>query len=232
MQTRYTGPQPAQRFVASWRKDTDLTYESKRVAPVFVVSGLPRSGTSMMMRMLDAGGLPALTDGVRPSDQDNPDGYYEFEPVKTLEHNASWIDEARGRVIKIVYVHLRHLPASVNYKIIFMRRIIEEIIASRDEMLRRAGMPVSRIGQTRWSAYFDQELRETERWLIKQSNFEVLYVDYNQTVADAAHACHLVKNFLCLDLEIERMQSIATRTLYRQRISEGARCARWEQGHE
>jgi hypothetical protein len=200
----------------------DVAYSSERAPPVFVVSGLPRSGTSMMMQMLEAGGVPVLTDGVRQSDLDNPNGYYEFEPVKALKHDASWIQGARGRAVKVVYVHLRHLPAVARYKVIFMRRNVEEVIASQDEMLRHAGMPLSGTGACRLSSYFDQRLRATKRWLTQQSNFEVLYVDYNETVTDPPISCGLVKSFLGLDLDTARMQSVVTRTLYRQRNFDGA----------
>jgi hypothetical protein len=171
----------------------------------------------MMMRMLEAGGLPALTDGVRRPDADNPNGYYEFEPVKTLENDASWIVDAQGKAVKIVYLLLRHLPATAQYDVIFMRRRVEEVIASQDEMLRHGGMSASGAGADRLAAYFDQQLRAIEKWLPQQGNFRVLYTDYNRTVDDAENTCRLVKDFLGLDLDTERMRSVVTRSLYRQR---------------
>jgi hypothetical protein len=185
--------------------------------PVVVVSGLPRSGTSMMMRMLEAGGLPTLTDGFRKPDPDNPYGYYEFEPGKNLEDDASWVPDARGKAVKIVSEDLYHLPADTRYKVIFMRRIIEEVVASQDEMRRRSGVTVSPEESKRYIGHCDRHLRHIEAWLSQQNNFGVLYVDYNMTLSDAATTSLRVKDFLGIDLDATRMQSIVTRSLYRQR---------------
>src|ERR1041385_2006037 len=107
--------------------------------PIAIVSGLPRSGTSMMMKMLVAGGLEALTDNIRTADEDNPEGYFEFEMVKKLGDDRSWLADARGKCVKIVSSFLKHLPQDFTYKIIFMRRNIEEVLASQRQMLVRRG---------------------------------------------------------------------------------------------
>ncbi len=108
---------------------------------ITVVSGLPRSGTSLMMQMLVAGGLPALTDAVRSPDESNPRGYFEFEPVKRLRTDASWLEQARGRAVKIIHLLLRELPTDgrFQYRVLFLRRPLEEVIASQSAMLARAG---------------------------------------------------------------------------------------------
>src|SRR2546428_1479705 len=106
---------------------------------ITIVSGLPRSGTSMMMRMLDAGGLPVLVDNIRKADDDNPYGYYEFEPVKRLSSDSSWLREARGKAFKMVYALLYELPKDYDYRVIVMQRKMDEIIASQRAMLCRQG---------------------------------------------------------------------------------------------
>jgi hypothetical protein len=184
---------------------------------VVVVSGLPRSGTSMMMRMLEAGGLPLLTDGIRKSDVDNPNGYYEFEPVKKLKDDATWVPDAQGKAVKIVYLLLYHLPANARYKVIFMRRMIVEVVASQDIMLRRAGVIVSPEQTERTIMHFDRQVRAIEAWLSQQDNFEVIYVDYNRILNDAAAICLQIQKFLAVDLDTARMQLVVTGSLYRQR---------------
>src|SRR5262245_6505245 len=119
-------------------------FERRRYGePVAVVSGLPRSGTSMMMKMLEAGGLTPYTDGERSADIDNPEGYYEFERVKDLERDPdkSWVRGARGKALKVISFLLRHLPGENRYRIVYMRRHLDEVLKSQDKMLDRLGNP-------------------------------------------------------------------------------------------
>ncbi|HFD38992.1 MAG TPA: sulfotransferase family protein, partial [Anaerolineae bacterium] len=97
--------------------------------PITIVSGLPRSGTSMMMKMLEAGGLPVLTDQIRAADEDNPKGYYEFERVKQIEHDQEWLPDAQGKAVKMIAALLKHLPPDYEYKIVFMQRDMQEVLA-------------------------------------------------------------------------------------------------------
>src|SRR5688572_12632893 len=114
-----------------------------RGPPVIVVSGLPRSGTSMMMRMLEAGGIPILSDGERPADVDNPFGYYEDARVLDLagRPDRRWVAQARGRALKVVSHLLAHLPHENVYDVILMRRELGDVIASQNRMLERLGEP-------------------------------------------------------------------------------------------
>ena len=89
---------------------------------ITIVSGLPRSGTSMMMRILEAGGMPVLVDAARPADVDNPNGYYEFEPAKSIREDASWLTQAEGRAVKMVYKLLYDLPPDRAYHVLFLQR--------------------------------------------------------------------------------------------------------------
>src|SRR5215207_9218271 len=85
---------------------------------VVIVSGLPRSGTSMMMRMLAEGGLPVLTDELRGADDDNPQGYLELEVVRQLkEGNVRWLENAQGKAVKVISSLLDYLPREYPYKI-------------------------------------------------------------------------------------------------------------------
>jgi hypothetical protein len=185
--------------------------------PVVIVTGVPRSGTSMMMRMLEAGGVPVIVDGIRTADADNPHGYYEFEAVKKLKKDSSWIPGARGKAVKMVYLLLRDLPSDVPYEVIFMRRILDEVVASQDEMLRRHNGTVSPDVSQRLIGLFHQELKALDGWLTTRKNFRVLDVDYNRTIGDPRATCQRVAQFLGVDLDQERMQSMVSAELYRQR---------------
>ena len=124
---------------------------------IVVVSGLPRSGTSMMMQMLEAGGMNVLTDGLRTADEDNLKGYFEYEKVKALKTDQSWLPEARGKAVKIISELLKYLPDTHTYRIIFMRRALEEVLASQDRMLIRRGVqPGGQADRRRNSAGFPQ----------------------------------------------------------------------------
>ena len=107
---------------------------------ITVVSGLPRSGTSMMMKMLEAGGIPPVTDELRTADEDNPKGYYEFERVKAMDQgDTSWVVGARGKVVKVISALLKHLPPGEQYRVVFVRRNMPEILASQRKMLIHRG---------------------------------------------------------------------------------------------
>ena len=106
---------------------------------ITIVSGLPRSGTSLMMQMLDSGGMEVVTDNIRPPDEDNPKGYYEFEKAKKIKEDPSWLKDMRGKAFKIVSMLLYDLPADEKYKVIFMKRNMDEILSSQNKMLERLG---------------------------------------------------------------------------------------------
>ena len=111
---------------------------TEKSSAIIVVSGLPRSGTSMMMKMLAEGGLEPVTDALRRADEDNPNGYFEFEPVKQLaDGQDAWLDGAGGKLVKVISALLEHLPARHQYKVVFMEREIKEILASQQKMLQR-----------------------------------------------------------------------------------------------
>jgi Sulfotransferase family len=185
---------------------------------VTVVSGLPRSGTSMMMQMLAAGGLPVLTDQVRASDQDNLKGYLEFEPVKAVKRDASWVAEAIGKAVKVVYMLLPDLPAPYQYRVIFMRRDLVEVVGSQQAMLARRGELGARASNTEMAAVFARQLEKTDRWLASQSNFRLLNVGYRDVIDDPQNHSRRISDFLGLPLDVDAMAAAVEPSLYRQRI--------------
>ena len=184
---------------------------------VVIVSGLPRSGTSMMMKMLEAGGLEALTDRVRPADEDNPKGYYEFERVKQIEHDQAWLPEAQGKVVKMVSALLKHLPANYRYRVVFMRRQMGEILASQQQMLVRRGEETGRVGDEKMAHLFGRHLQQVQDWLARQSNAEVLYVHYGDVLSDPAGEAQRINGFFDGSLDAEAMAAVVDPALYRQR---------------
>jgi hypothetical protein len=183
---------------------------------IIVVSGLPRSGTSMMMQVLEAGGMPILKDDIRQADDDNPKGYYEFERVKQVAQDQAWLDDARGHVVKIVSALLPQLPNTYAYKVIFMRRKMDEILASQKRMLSRTGKTTD-VGDGKMAALFEKHLEQVERWLEQQPNIEILYVNYNQVVAEPLKQMERISQFLENRLDVAKMVGSVDRTLYRQR---------------
>ena len=184
---------------------------------IVIVSGLPRSGTSMMMKMLEAGGLEVLTDRLREADEDNPKGYYEFERVKQLEHDKTWLPEAEGKVVKIISQLLHHLPSDYAYKVVFMRRRMEEILASQERMLVRRGEEGGKISDDKLAALFRQHLERVRAWLDGQPNFDVTYVSYNEVLENPRDEAERVDAFLDEPLDVERMATVVDPSLYRQR---------------
>lgn len=184
---------------------------------VTIVSGLPRSGTSMMMKMLEAGGMQVLTDNIRTADEDNPKGYYEFERVKQIEHDKAWLEDAKGKVVKMIAALLKHLPRDYTYQVVFMRRRIEEVLASQREMLIRRGEPTDAVSDERLAELFHQHVKRVESWLDQQPNFRVIYVDYTQALKRPAQQAERVNQFLGDALDVEAMARIVDPSLYRQR---------------
>jgi hypothetical protein len=187
--------------------------------PIVVVSGLPRSGTSMMMKMLQAGGMPLYVDDVRKPDEDNPIGYYELEEVKSLlkEEDKAWLGEGKGKAIKIVSTLLPGLPSNHFYKVIFMQRHLDEVILSQNKMLRRRGEPVDESGDERMRGTLEKHLVRTKLWMDDQLNFAVVDVPYREVIADPQRQAQRVRNFLAVDLDVENMASAVDRSLYRNR---------------
>jgi Sulfotransferase domain len=187
--------------------------------PVVVVSGLPRSGTSMLMGMLNAGGIPLLTDNLRAADDDNPHGYYEFEPVKKLRQaDFSWLPLAQGKAVKIISWLITYLPPTQTYQILFMQRALVEILASQRKMLIHRGEDPDKASDEEMAQYFEKHLTQVSAWLKDQQHISTLYVDYNQIQKDPTNYAQRINIFLGGKLNVEAMIDVVDPLLYRQRL--------------
>jgi len=184
---------------------------------ITIVSGLPRSGTSMLMKMLEAGGMQLLVDNIRTADEDNPKGYYEFERVKKLQHDQSWLEDAKGKAVKIISELLKHLPQGYTYKVIFMHRKMEEILASQRRMLIRRGESTDEVSDGRLAELYRKHLQWIEAWLDEQPNIEVVAVSYNEVLENPVEHAERINRFLGNTLNVENMVGAVDQTLYRQR---------------
>lgn len=190
----------------------------KEPQPIVVVSGLPRSGTSMMMKMLEAGGLEVLTDNVRTADEDNPKGYYEFERVKALDKgDTGWLPEAEGKVVKVISALLKHLPADHHYKVIFMIRKLDENLASQKKMLERRGEPTDLVSDEELRGLLEKHLEMVRGWLDSQPNINVVYPKYHEVVENPRGHAEQVNAFLGNRLDVDAMATVADRSLYRNK---------------
>ena len=185
---------------------------------IIVVSGLPRSGTSMIMKMLEAGGMRMFTDGVRTADDDNPKGYYEYERVKDLvkERDKSWLTGARGKVIKIISYLLKELPEINNYKVLFMRRNLHEIIASQNKMLARRGeSPAS--SDERMIELFEQHLRKVNYLIKHATHLEAIDLHYKEVLENPLGQAVRISDFLGGQMDAARVAGAVDKQLYRNR---------------
>ena len=188
-----------------------------RKRPIVIVSGLPRSGTSMMMKMLAEGGMPVITDELRRADVDNPNGYFEFETVRQMSAgDVSWLEKAGGKAVKIISALLEYLPSNYFYKIIFLERDIQEILASQHKMLaNRDEKPTANDAEI--ERQIQQHLSVMKPWLVRQPNMEVLFVNYNTLMTKPEPFCEQVSEFLDLPLNQKRMLGVPDKQLYRNR---------------
>ncbi len=188
--------------------------------PIVVVSGLPRSGTSMAMKMLEAGGVPIVQDGQRTADEDNPKGYYEDERVKDLAQakDKRWVRDARGKAVKVIAFLLKDLPLENNYKVVFMFREIEEVLASQAKMLDRRGETHETDDAQMIKAY-EQDLERARFVMRYRDCFQSLELKYTEVLQDPRAAATRIQEFLGMPLDIDRMAGVADRNLYRNRAS-------------
>ena len=184
---------------------------------ITIVSGLPRSGTSMMMQAIEAGGIPALADHIREKDEDNPKGYYEFEPVKKTREDPSWVPGARGKVVKMVYSLLYDLPEGYEYRVIFMRRDMKEVLASQRKMLERTGKQGARVSDEKLAGLFQAQLAKFDRWIAARSAMALLSVEYRDMIASPRVQCEKVAAFLGGALDAEAAAAAVDPSLYRNK---------------
>ena len=185
---------------------------------VTVVSGLPRSGTSMMMKMLEAGGIPPLTDKIRTADDDNPKGYYEFERVKQMDKgDTAWMADAQGKTVKVISQLLKHMPPEYEYKVIFMRRNMSEILASQKKMLINRGEDPDTAPDEEISALFEKHLNSVMDWMAARPNVSVIYIHYSDMLANPVPQVAQINEFLGGTMNTQAMAEVVDPNLYRNR---------------
>jgi hypothetical protein len=184
---------------------------------ITIVSGLPRSGTSMMMRMVAAAGIPPLTDNLRPADLDNPHGYFEFEPVKRTKQDPSWLGQAGGRVVKMVHLLLADLPPTGRYRIILMQRELDEVVTSQATMLARAG--TSPATPDVLKKVFGTQLEAVRKALDARPEVRWIEASYNRILADPTGEASRIADFLGRPDAADAMAAAVDPALYRSRPS-------------
>jgi len=184
---------------------------------IVIVSGLPRSGTSLMMQMLAAGGMPVLSDGERQADADNPRGYLEWERIKQLPKDPGCIAEAEGKVVKVISLLLLSLPEGHEYRVIFMQRPLPEVLASQEVMMRHRGTAKPGTDISAIAAPFEKNLRAVNAWLDSKSYVKTLRVPYHEVLRDAETMAQKVIQFLGIGLDVEGMTRQVDAALYRNR---------------
>jgi len=184
---------------------------------VNIVSGLPRSGTSLMMKMLEEGGLVPLTDNIREADIDNPRGYYELERVKKLPDDTDWLPDARGRVVKVLAELIKHLPDGYRYRIVFMMRDLDEIISSQRKMMVRRGEDPDTVPDEEMKGLLRAYLRNLKVFVNSHSNMEVCYISYNDLMTDPELSIEEISGFFNGELDTKKMRQAIDSKLYRNR---------------
>jgi predicted AlkP superfamily phosphohydrolase/phosphomutase/tetratricopeptide (TPR) repeat protein len=189
--------------------------EATSDSDIVVVSGLPRSGTSMMMQMIEAGGVEVLTDGQRTADSNNPKGYYEDERIKKLAQDNSWVGDGQGKCMKVIAQLLKHLPKKYNYKVVFMKRDMGEVLRSQQIMLKRNPdeFPMAIANA------FQKELEFVQNWAKTEPSVSILYLDYKDVIANPVANAEKISEFLGKPLSIEQMAQVVDPSLYRNKVS-------------
>ena len=196
-------------------------YRLRYGQPLVLVSGLPRSGTSMLMQMLEKGGMPIVTDRIRTADEDNPRGYHEFERIKEIDKGTdkSWLKNYRGQVIKTISFLLQYLPLDLNYRVVFMRRDLEEVLRSQNKMLARSDAKDPLVPDDKMRRNYEFHLKKVFYSLAHTPNFQALYLDYPDVVAHPLAEAKRINAFLGGRLDVEAMALAVDTGLYRNRQS-------------
>lgn len=195
-------------------------FQDKILDTINVVSGLPRSGTSMLMQMLKAGGLEIFTDGARAADENNPKGYYEHEAVKALKRNKTFLKTANGKTLKVIAQLLPHLPMRFRYRIVFVERDLLEVIASQQKMLTREGkrvktdtLPLNLVEQ------YKKTLAKVKKWAANQPHIEIHYVQHKDVLTAPFVQAMLINDFFEGTLAVEKMANVVDGNLYREKVN-------------
>ena len=202
-------------------KSLKRVFRRQQGEPIVVVSGLPRSGTSMLMKMLDAGGMAIMTDSERVADIDNPKGYFEYERVKDLEKETdkSYVREGRGKVLKVISFLIKDLPDDNDYRVIFMRRDLDEVLTSQGKMIDRLGSSDSSADDEAMKEAYRNDIVRTRLMCKKHPHMELIEIHYSETVANPAASAHKVNAFLGGGLDEAAMLVAVDKSLYRNKAS-------------
>jgi hypothetical protein len=199
-------------------KFTKTFYLGPDQLPLILVSGLPRSGTSLMMNMLQAGGIPIITDNLRKADPDNPIGYFEVERVKKIpEGDTAWLAKHRGKAIKIIAPFIPYLPDDLEYKVIFMERDLDEILASQARMLSRQNRSADKEQDSVLKRIFQESFETVQAYMHQQPNFSYLPCSYSSIVKDPMPEISRIENYINIQLAKRNMADCVDPDLYRQR---------------
>ncbi len=186
---------------------------------ITVVSGLPRSGTSMLMQMLNAAGYPCLTDSARKADADNPRGYFEYEKVKRLRRDRAWLPEAKGKAVKIIAQLIPFLPAQFSYRVIFIERDINEVLASQRKMLQRQGKDGGNLSDMQLGKIFERQVHGVKGGLT-QRNVPTLGVAHSDALQHPMEIAEKIQAFLDENLDVYAMAAVIDPNLHRQRAKQ------------
>jgi len=181
-----------------------------------VVTGLPRSGTSLLMQMLAAGGMQVVSDGLRQADEDNPRGYFEFEPVKSLARDSKWLCEHPGCAIKIVAPLLAGLPQGLACRVILSNRDLDEILDSQERMLARRGTAERR---RMLKGEYVRTLARVEAMLVRRPATQLLVVQHSSAISDPAGVAERMNRFLGGALDVAKMAAAIDPALHRNRTA-------------
>ncbi len=185
---------------------------------ITIVSGLPRSGTSLLMQMLKAGGMDVLIDEQRIADNDNPRGYLEYEPVKYMRSNADWMPLAAGKAVKVIHALLPNLPSEFNYKVVFVNRDISEVVASQAKMLARAGRMGAQLPPEKLMSIFAAERDRILNWVKEKDYITLIDCNYRELIENPLDKAKDIADFLGLELDCQAMTDAVDKSLYRNRI--------------
>ncbi len=186
---------------------------------ITIVSGLPRSGTSLMMKMLEAGGMDVVIDNIRQPDKDNPNGYYECEQIKKIKDDTSWLPATYGKVFKMVSMLLMSLPSEYPYQVLFMKRDVREVIASQKKMLARHGKQ-SVSDDTKMELMYTKHLYQVEEWLSSQNNFHVLNVSFADLIRQSQREIKRIIDFTGKNFDLIKMKQVIDPSLYRNKVKD------------
>lgn len=189
--------------------------------PIVVVSGLPRSGTSMCMQMLAAGGLQIFEDAERPADLHNPVGYLEHKAVKSLGADARFLAAAKGKAIKIVAPLVKQVPEAYAYRVIYMKRPVAEVVVSQEKMRGKSAEAITQQFPFALAMKLETASHQTLTALHKHPNVAILELEYHEVLKDPLAAAVAIGRFLERKLDHQKMVAAVAPESYRSRLDAG-----------